>query len=224
MKILSFGDIHEDTSNLAKMQSVLGSADLILISGDITNCHGKATVKTVLDAVRKYNTNLYAQYGNMDLPEVNKYLTDEGINLHGYGYIFKDVGIFGCGGSSPTPFHTPSEISETEIERCLTNGFKMVEPMRWKIMVCHTPPKDTKIDMIRGGAHVGSDSVKRFIEKRHPDVCISGHIHESRGQDKIGNTLVLNAGMFRDGWYIEIIIAEEGITASLKSVDYRTME
>jgi Icc-related predicted phosphoesterase len=51
-----------------------------------------------------------------------------------------------------------------------------------------------------------------------PDVCISGHIHESRGTDKIGNTIVLNAGMFRDGWYIEVVIDKGSLSAALKSV------
>jgi len=51
-----------------------------------------------------------------------------------------------------------------------------------------------------------------------PHVCISGHIHESRARDKVGNTIVLNAGMFRDGWYIEVDVDKGGISAVLKSV------
>ena len=219
MKIISFGDVHEDTSNLVKMKSVLETADLIVLSGDLTNCHGKNEVIKVLEAIRKYyNKNILAQYGNMDLKEVNDYLTKEGINLHGNGYIIEDVGIFGCGASSLTPFHTPSEISETDIEKYLTNGYNKVKNAKWKIMVCHTPPKDTLIDVVRSGMHVGSVTVRKFIEKFKPHVCISGHIHESRGKDKIGDTIVLNAGMFRDGWYIEVVIDKGVLSAVLKSV------
>ena len=219
MKIISFGDVHEDTSNLIKIKSVLETADLIVISGDLTNCHGKAEAKKVLNAIREYNKNLLAQYGNMDKSEVNSYLTTEGINLHGNGYIFGDVGVFGCGGSSPTPFNTPSEISETDIEKYLTDGYNKVKNAKWKIMVCHTPPKDTSTDVTRNGIHVGSSTVRKFIEKRKPHVCISGHIHESRGKDKIGDTIVLNAGMFRDGWYIEIDIDKGDVSATLKAID-----
>ncbi len=85
-------------------------------------------------------------------------------------------------------------------------------------MVCHTPPKDTATDIIRTGAHVGSYIVREFIIKYRPDVCITGHIHESRGKDKVGSTTVLNAGMFRDGWYIEIDIDKNDISAALKSI------
>jgi len=219
MKIISFGDVHEDTNNLIKIKSELENADLIVISGDLTNYHGKVEAKKVLESIKRYNKRLLAQYGNLDQPEVNEYLTGEGINLHGNGYVFGDVGIFGCGGSSPTPFNTPSEISESDIKKYLTDGYTKVKNAKWKIMVCHTPPKDTVIDIVRSGMHVGSSTVRDFIVQYKPDVCISGHIHESRGKDEVGDTVVLNAGMFRDGWYIEINIDKEDFSAMLKALD-----
>ncbi|MBI5677574.1 MAG: metallophosphoesterase family protein [Planctomycetes bacterium] len=78
MKIISFGDVHEDTNNLIKIKSELENADLIVISGDLTNYHGKIEAKKVLDSVKKYNKHLLAQYGNLDQPEVDGYLTKEG--------------------------------------------------------------------------------------------------------------------------------------------------
>lgn len=218
MKIISFGDIHEDTGNLIKIKPDLETADMIVLSGDLTNCHGKTETKKVLDAIKKYNKHLLVQYGNMDLSEVDGYLTKEGINLHGNGYIFGDVGIFGCGASSQTPFHTPSEIGEGDIERLLINGYHKVKDAKWKVMVCHTPPKDTATDIIRNGMHVGSQTVRDFILQYKPHVCITGHIHESRAKDKVGDTVVLNAGMFRDGWYIEVVVDNKGVSAALKSV------
>ena len=218
MKIISFGDIHEDTSNLIKIKPDLETADLIVLSGDLTNCHGKTETKKVLDAIKKYNKHLLAQYGNMDIQEADSYLSEESINLHGNGYIFGDVGVFGCGASSLTPFHTPSEISEADIERLLINGYNKVKDAKWKIMVCHTPPKDTATDIVRSGMHVGSQTVRDFILKHKPHVCITGHIHESRARDKIGDTIILNAGMFRDGWYIEVVIDKGVLSAVLKSV------
>ena len=215
MKIISFGDVHEDTNNLAKMKSALESADIVVISGDLTNCHGMTEAKKVVDAVKSYNKRVLVQYGNMDKPDVDAYLTKEGINLHGNGFVIDDVGIFGCGGSSPTPFNTPSEISDEDIEKFLIKGYNKVKDARWKVMVCHTPPKDTATDAIRG-IHVGSGAVRNFILKYKPDVCITGHIHESRGTDKVGETLVLNVGMLRDGWYIEVVTDKAGISATIK--------
>jgi len=218
MKIVSFGDIHEDTKNLLKIKLILETSDLIVISGDLTNCNGKKEAEKVLKSVKSYNPQVLVQYGNMDMPEVNEYLTREGINLHGNGYVFGDIGIFGCGGSSPTPFNTPSEISESDIERYLLAGYSKVKDSRWKVMVCHTPPKDTKLDVVRSGMHVGSKVVRDFILKYKPDICISGHIHESKGRDTLGDTVVLNAGMLKDGGYIEVVISKVGVSADLKLI------
>ncbi len=216
MKIISFGDVHEDTNNLAKMKSTLESADIVVISGDLTNCQGMAEAKKVVNAVKAYNKRVLVQYGNMDTPDVDTYLSKEGINLHGNGFVIEDVGIFGCGGSSPTPFNTPSEISDEDIGKYLIRGYGKVKDARWKVMVCHTPPKDTATDTIRGGIHVGSSTVRDFILKYKPDICITGHIHESRGTDKVGDTLVLNAGMLRDGWHVEVVTDKTGISATIK--------
>jgi hypothetical protein len=43
-------------------------------------------------------------------------------------------------------------------------------------------------------AHVGSTSVRKVIEKLQPLAGLHGHIHESRGVSKIGNTQCFNPG------------------------------
>ena len=71
-------------------------------------------------------------------------------------------------------------------------------------MICHTPPFDTKCDRILSGKPVGSTAARRFIEEVKPDVCISGHIHESAAVDWIGTTQIFNAGPFKGGGYIVV--------------------
>jgi uncharacterized protein len=216
MKIVSFGDIHEDISNLKPLKNELETADVVIISGDLTNYNGRKEAQKVIEAIMKYNKNVLAQLGNLDKFEVNDYLTEKGINLHRNGYIKDGIGIFGVGGSNPTPFRTPTEFSEGEIEAFLLEGYEKVKKARFKIMVPHVPPNGTKIDVIRNGAHVGSHKVRDFIEKHRPDISISGHIHEARGNDKIGNTLIFNAGMFREGGYVRIVKQSENLVAELK--------
>ena len=42
--------------------------------------------------------------------------------------------------------------------------------------------------------HAGSLGAKRLIEERQPLLGLHGHIHESRGAQKIGRTLIINPG------------------------------
>lgn len=216
MKIISFGDIHEDLNNLTLLKNEMESADLVIVTGDLTNFNGRKEAERVIDEIMKYNENVLAQLGNLDQPEVNDYLTEKGINLHRNGFIRDDIGIFGVGGSNLTPFNTPTEFSEDEIETFLLEGIDKVKDAKFKIMVPHMPPKDTKIDIITAGAHVGSQSVRDFILKHKPDIALSGHIHEARGSDTIENTLAFNAGMFREGGYVIITKTPGGLSAELK--------
>ncbi len=56
----------------------------------------------------------------------------------------------------------------------------------------------------------------RFIEETQPDICISGHIHESAGEDTIGVTRVFNAGPFKGGGYIVARIEGKSVSARLE--------
>ncbi len=218
MKIISFGDIHEDISNLKPLKNELEAADLIIISGDLTNYNGQKEAENVIEGIMEYNDSILAQYGNLDQSDVDGYLTQKGINLHRNGHIRDDIGIFGLGGSNQTPFNTPTEFSEEEIGAFLLESYEKVKDARFKILVPHVPPHDTKIDMIGNGAHVGSQSVRDFIIKYKPDISISGHIHEAKGTDKIGSTMVYNAGMFQKGGYIEVTKQSESLVAEFKMI------
>ena len=109
-------------------------------------------------------------------------------------------------------------FGQSEIEGFLFEGFEKVKDTKFKIMVPHMPPKDTKLDIIAAGAHVGSQSVRDFILKHKPDIVLSGHIHEARGTEKIEDTTICNAGMFCEGGYIKITKQPERLTAELKIV------
>jgi Icc-related predicted phosphoesterase len=209
MKLVSFGDVHMATRNLERMGNELRDTDLIIISGDLTNFGGPDDARKVLDAVRGACARVLALPGNLDRGEVIPYLETEGVALHGRGMVIGGVAIFGCGGSNITPFHTPTEFTEEEIYDTLRRGYSQVKDLRPLLMVCHTPPFSTKCDRLMNGTAVGSTAARRFIEEVKPEVCISGHIHESAAVDKIGDTTVLNAGPFKGGGYI-VVDAQDG--------------
>ena len=84
------------------------------------------------------------------------------------------------------------------------------------LMVCHPPPFETKCDRIANGKAVGSTAARKFIEEFAPDVCISGHIHESAAVDTIGTTTILNAGAFKGGGYIIVKTSGSSLDAKLE--------
>jgi len=69
--------------------------------------------------------------------------------------------------------------------------------LRYKIDLAPALDKDLKY-ITKGGQlvfeHVGSKAVREVIEKYQPLLGLHGHIHESKGYDKIGRTLVINPG------------------------------
>lgn len=214
MRFIAAGDIHMDPGRLADIPDI-GSADYIIITGDITNYGSSHEARTVFDRLLQFNSSILAVAGNLDQPDVARFLEDLGISLHGTARQFDGLGIMGLGGSNYTPFKTPYEFSEQQLADLLDAGFARIDKGADFILVSHTPPVRTKTDRLRNGRHVGSTAVRKFIEEKQPLLCLTGHIHESRGRDHIGRTLVLNPGMVKDGGYIEVLYENGAVSAIL---------
>jgi uncharacterized protein len=111
--------------------------------------------------------------------------------------------------SNPTPWNTPRECSEEELGRKIDAMTSQVKNMKSCIFNTHLPPADTmisecqKIDkdlkpVFLGSEPViisaGSTSVQKAIEQHQPLLGLHGHIHEARGNVKIGRTTCINPG------------------------------
>ncbi len=227
MKIIAFGDIHMMTDQAEKISGIK-EADLVILTGDLTNYGGTKEAKNVLDDILRLNLKVLAQFGNIDRCEVNEYLEKLGINLHGQARLVQDeVCLIGIGGSHFTPFHTPSEFSEKEIFHLADRAFRqgqefisLAQPLHNRkiplILVSHAPPFNTKVDMLHNGRHVGSKTIRTIIEQYRPDLCITGHIHEAKGQDMILQTPIYNHGMLRQGGWVAIDITKSHLTITLQ--------
>lgn len=224
MRIIAFGDIH---MSLGRFQDIpaIESADCIILTGDLTNYGTQKDAKNILDQVLGVNPNILAQLGNLDNLEINDYLQELDMNLHGQARVLGGQACFiGVGGSNITPFKTPAEFSEEEIAGFLEKAYSQATefmdlthtgkmPL---ILVAHTPPLETKLDKLPNGVHVGSSAVREFIEKVQPNLCLTGHIHEAKGEDRIGNTPVINPGMIKEGGWIDVLIDGATVKATLQ--------
>lgn len=216
MRIVSFGDVHMSVRNIAYLAPELEKADVVIVSGDLTNFGGSEDAAQVVAATQQHARTVLAVSGNLDKPEVIDFLRQRGICLHGESRRIGALGIFGCGGSNLTPFHTPTEFSEEELGAVLERGYAEIAAAPHILMVCHTPPAHSATDRIASGQHVGSPQVRAFIEEHQPEVCITGHIHESAGIDRIGRTTVVNAGPVHTGGYIVVSLGSRGLEAELR--------
>lgn len=67
------------------------------------------------------------------------------------------------------------------------------------ILITHSPPFNTKLDVLANGNHAGSIAVMRFIKEHQPVLTLHGHIHETVDMtgvftEKINNTIIATPG------------------------------
>lgn len=62
------------------------------------------------------------------------------------------------------------------------------------ILVVHEPPRGI-LDAVPSGQHIGSTRIRDLVERLHPRVVLCGHVHESPGIERHGDTLVVNCTM-----------------------------
>ena len=212
---IGFGDIHEDISRVNEIPDLPAAAGVI-ISGDITNRGGKARASQLLEAIHKINPSIYAQIGNMDRAEITTFLDEKGWNIHATGKeLAEGIGIMGVGYSTPTPFMTPSEVSDSKLGEWLDQGYAQIRHLSKLILVAHDPPFGSKAADLPSGENVGNRSVREFIERVQPDICLTGHIHEAASEDFIGKTKVVNPGMLYMGGYVRIRLKDNQLEAKL---------
>ncbi len=215
---IALGDIHDDISGLAHIPE-MGEANALIITGDMTNFGGVVEVKQIITAMQKYNKRIFAQIGNMDKMEATEWLKENKYNLHTEVHeIAPDLAMLGVGASTITPFATPSEFPESTFEAWLDECWQQAKAWKNTLLISHNPPKDTLCDDIGGNVHVGSSAVREFIEKNQPNICICGHIHEAKCEDKIGNTTIINPGNFSAGGYVVLRYSQGKLSAQLKQL------
>ena len=142
--------------------------------------------------------------------------------------------LVSMGWSSPTPWSTPREMPEEAFLDRLSDLMRGVRDPRRTVMMTHVPPHDSGLDtapmlspdlrptasagdLLRGP--VGSTGVRRAIETFRPVLGVHGHIHESGGERRIGDTVCVNAGSESSmgilrGYVIDL--SERGVERTLR--------
>ena len=152
---------------------------------------------------------LLAVAGNCDSPEIDARLVELGVSLDARGVVIDGVGLF-CASAAPhSPLHTPYEVPDEELGRRADAGLADVDGARVWIFCPHSPPYDTACDRLRSGRHVGSPTLRAFVDREQPDLLLCGHIHEARGMDDVGATRVVNPGPVASGHHALVEIGDD---------------
>ena len=117
--------------------------------------------------------------------------------------------MISVGYSNRTPWDSPRELDEDDLAAVIdTEAAKLADPGQ-AIFNLHVPPKNTPIDQavaldaefrpkMSGGSPlitgVGSSAVRDAIATYQPMLSLHGHIHESRGEARIGRTASAQPG------------------------------
>ena len=175
--------------------------------GDITQFGPQSWAEEFL---ARFSVPVYSVAGNCDPPqEIMAAIEKKAILMHKKKIKIGGISFIGLGGSNPTIFDTPFELSEDEITASL-------EPLMEEgaVLVLHAPPLGIN-DMIPTGAHVGSTAIKNIVEKYHPLLVLSGHIHEARGNVEENGTIFINPGPAMRGCYALIEMDNGHVKAAL---------
>ncbi|MCJ7450598.1 MAG: metallophosphoesterase family protein [Candidatus Nanohaloarchaeota archaeon QJJ-9] len=202
MRVLLLTDIHGEVDKLERILSI-EEYDTVLCAGDLSDASNfesyEENLDKILDAFDRKGKLVKAVPGNMDVEDVAvKKLIDYRMNLHKNIASFEDFEVVGFGGAR-TPFNTYFEPEEEEIKTTLDTLYSRMQSDN-RLAVIHNPPKGARVDLTEE-ENVGSDEVRELVASKEFKLVLTGHVHEARGKERIGGTLVVNPGPVSEGFY-----------------------
>jgi Icc-related predicted phosphoesterase len=216
MRLICIADLHGSRAALESILDDAGDVDLILVGGDITHFGTPNAAEGLIRLAQQRCPTVLAVAGNCDSSAIDQRLTELEVSLFGRGVMYRQHGFYGV--SSMPPWRgTMYELPEEEIAEALCSGRRQLAKPAGEIVLSHTPPRDSQLDRTSSGQHVGSISVRQFVERHGPLAVFCGHIHEARGIDTIGTTTIVNCGPACRGHYAQARIGGD-IEVVLKSV------
>jgi Icc-related predicted phosphoesterase len=180
---------------------------------DVMRASLTSWMKLAEERLTPRGTACYLIPGNDDMTVVDEVLAgapDLIVNVVAEkSWIADTYEVVGLDYVNPTPWHSPREASEDEMAAKHESVFATVDDPEHCIVNFHCPPSQTSLDqapaltddlrpIVFGGRvmtkPVGSTAMRAAIEQHQPLLGLHGHIHESRGAEKLGRTLCVNPG------------------------------
>ena len=208
MQLLVVSDLHYRLKQLDWVLSVAGEYDLVVVAGDHLDISSAVEPDAQIAVTLEYlariaaKTSVVACSGNHDLNDRNEFgertaswLADAvraGVVVDGARLETDAMLVTVC------PWWDGPRTRDV-VARQLAEDAARVGEREW-IWIYHAPP-DRSATSWTGKRHYGDAELGHWIEEHQPGLVVCGHVHQSpfasAGSwiDRIGSTLVVNAGM-----------------------------
>ncbi len=191
MRYILFSDIHCDMAYCEAIIKKTQNADFAIGAGDYALF--RRGLKATIATLSQIKIPVILVPGNhetyQELADAT-YGLDNFHILHGSAVAVNGVTFMGIGCAIPvTPFLSWSvDLSEDDAKQLLS------KPDNDFVFITHSPPFGC-LDTLYNNQHIGSKSIRAFIEESKPIFTACGHIHERWSeQSYINGTPVINAG------------------------------
>lgn len=182
------------------------------------------------ERLKKLGIKCYISPGNDDIYEIDEVINSSNFVINPDGKVVQlseDHDMISMGKANITPWNCPRDVTEEELAKTIDTIISELDDLSRSVFNFHAPPFDTYLDVapeldkdlrpvLKMGQpsmiNAGSTSVRRAIEENQPVLGLHGHIHESRGVERIGKSLCINPGSdyFEGILKGAIIILEDG--------------
>lgn len=206
MRYLAASDLHYALEQLDWIAREAASFDAVVLGGDHLDVVGRVELNAQIALMTAYlgrladRTTVVANSGNHDLSarrdDGEKAATwmrdlDPRVRTDGDTVRLGDDLVSVCAW-----WEGPGSLSELEAQLDADASRRMESTWIWAY---HSPP-DRSPTSWSGSRHYGDDVLNRLIDTYHPDIVLTGHVHEAPFRpdgswfDLIDGTIVLNAG------------------------------
>jgi Icc-related predicted phosphoesterase len=206
MRYLVASDLHYEFRQLDWVAEQAGDFDAVVLAGDHLDVGGRVELAAQISMVQAYlarladQTQVIANSGNHDLsvrrPDGEKTagwlaVTDDRVATDGACISVGGDLVSVCGW-----WEGAATLGELEAQLERDSQRRSDGPWIW---VYHSPPDDSPTSW-GGQRHFGDTVLNRLIGDYGPDIVLTGHVHDSpfrpegSWHDRLGETLVLNAG------------------------------
>jgi Icc-related predicted phosphoesterase len=237
LRIAAAGDLHCTEARRGEVHAAIasldGSADLVLLAGDLTT-YGEPEQGAVLaDACAMLEVPVFAVLGNHDWhanrrDELVDALESGGIRVLDRDHVVCEAGglevgivglkgfVGGFPGSHLPDFGEPllrQVYRETSRDvEALDHGLREIALCPTRIVLLHYAPTEETISGEEPGiwAFLGSDRLAPPIAEHEPDLVLHGHAHSGRFRGAIGEVPVYNVSVpviGRDFWLFELDVS-----------------